>query len=74
MLSFTTQLAGRSFRELPLTPDEALRMAEVGFRFAEFNPEAGRFRLSQPYELVIIPDRNSLTIRQEPPLRPRSIA
>lgn len=64
MLSFTTQLSGRSYRDLPLTPDEAARMAEAGFRFAEFNPEQQRFRLSQPYELVIIPDRNSLTIRQ----------
>lgn len=64
MLTFTTELAGRTRRELPLTLAEASQMAEAGFRFAEFNPEQNRYRLSQPYELVMIPDRNTLTIRQ----------
>jgi hypothetical protein len=64
MLTFTTTLAGRTQREVPLTREEALRMHEQGFRFAEFNPEHNRFRLSQPYELVMIVDRGVLTIRQ----------
>lgn len=64
MRTFTTELSGRTRRELPLTLAEASQMAEAGFRFAEFNPEENRYRLSQPYELVMIPDRNSLTIRQ----------
>jgi hypothetical protein len=64
MPTYTTDLANRTKRELPLTLAEASQMAEAGFRFAEFNPEENRFRLSQPYELVMIPDRNSLTIRQ----------
>ena len=61
---FTTELDGRTRRELPLTLAEANQMAEAGFRFAEFNPEYNRYRLSQPYELVMIPERNILTIRQ----------
>ena len=64
MLSYTTELAGRTRRELPLTLAEASQMAEAGFRFAEFEPEYGRYRLSKPYELVIIRDTNTLTIRQ----------
>ena len=64
MPSFTTDLAGRTQRDIPLTSAEALAMHERGFRFAEFNPEQGRFRLSQPYELVMIPEKGVLTIRQ----------
>lgn len=64
MPTFTTELAGRTSRELPLTLAEASQMAEAGFRFAEFNPEYNRYRLSQPYELVLIPDKGTLTIRQ----------
>ena len=64
MLTFTTELAGRTSRELPLTLAEASQMAEAGFRFAEFNPEYNRYRLSQPYELVLIPNKGTLTIRQ----------
>jgi hypothetical protein len=64
MPSFTTELADRTSRELPLTLAEASQMAEAGFRFAEFNPEQGRYRLSKPYELVVIRDTNTLTIRQ----------
>jgi len=64
MPTFTTELANRTGRELPLTLSEASQMAEAGFRFAEFNPEQSRFRLSRPYELVLIPDRGTLTIRQ----------
>ena len=64
MPTFTTELAGRTSRELPLTLAEASQMAEAGFRFAEFNPEYNRYRLSRPYELVLIPDKNTITIRQ----------
>ncbi len=64
MPTFTTELANRSTRELPLTLAEASQMAEAGFKFAEFEPEYGRYRLSKPYELVMIPERNTLTIRQ----------
>ncbi|WP_316355485.1 hypothetical protein [Devosia sp.] len=64
MPSFTTELANRTTRELPLTLAEASQMAEAGFRFAEFNPEQNRYRISRPYELVIVPERNTLTIRQ----------
>lgn len=64
MPTFTTELANRTARELPLTLAEASQMAEAGFKFAEFEPEYGRYRLSKPYELVMIPERNTLTIRQ----------
>ena len=64
MLSYTTTLAGRTQRELPLTRQEAESMVEAGFRFAEYNPESNRFRLSRPYELVLLPERGTLTIRQ----------
>jgi len=64
MLTFTTELTGRNTKELPLTLAEASQMAEAGFRFAEFNPEQQRFRLSKPYELVMVRDTNTLTIRQ----------
>jgi hypothetical protein len=64
MPTFTTELANRTTRELPLTLAEASQMAEAGFKFAEFAPEYGRYRLSKPYELVIIRDTNTLTIRQ----------
>ena len=64
MPTFTTELADRTGRELPLTLAEASQMAEAGFRFAEFNPDANRFRLSKPYDLVLIPERGTLTIRQ----------
>ena len=64
MRSFTTDLANRTTREPALTLAEASQMAEAGFKFAEFDPEYGRFRLSKPYELVIVSDTNTLTIRQ----------
>jgi hypothetical protein len=39
MPDFTTELANRSTRELPLTlAAEASQMAEAGFRFAESTP------------------------------------
>ena len=64
MPTFTTELANRTTRELPLTLAEASQMAEAGFRFAEFNPEQNRYRISRPYELVIVLERNTLTIHQ----------
>ncbi len=64
MLTFTTELAGRTSKELPFTRAEASQMAQAGFRFAEFNPEENRFRLSRPFELVLIAQTNTLTVRQ----------
>ncbi len=64
MLTFTTELAGRTSKELPFTLAEASQMAQAGFRFAEFNPEENRFRLSRPFELVLIAQTNTLTVRQ----------
>jgi hypothetical protein len=64
MRSYTTDLSGRTQREPPLTLAEASQMAEAGFRFAEFNPDANCFRLSKPYELVLLPEKGTLTIRQ----------
>lgn len=65
MLSHTTKLAGRKTRELQLTPAEAKAMWEKGFRFAEYEPEQGRCRVSMPFEMIIFPDRDELIIRQE---------
>jgi hypothetical protein len=64
MPTYTTDLSGRTQREPALTLAEASQMAEAGFRFAEFNPDANCFRLSKPYELVLVPARDTLTIRQ----------
>ena len=64
MLSHTTKLAGRKSRDLQLTPAEAKAMWDIGFRFAEYDPEHGRCRVSMPYEVIIVPDRDELTIRQ----------
>lgn len=65
MLSYTTKLAGRKTRDLKLTPAEAEAMWDKGFRFAEYEPEQGRCRISMPFEMIILPDRDELTIRQE---------
>lgn len=64
MATYKTRLAGRKTRELELTQAEAEAMFELGFRFAEYNPEQGRWRLSKPVELLIVRDHDELTIRQ----------
>jgi hypothetical protein len=65
MLSHTTKLAGRKTRDLQLTQEEARAMWDKGSRFAEFEPEQGRCRVSMPYEVIVIADRDELIIRQE---------
>jgi hypothetical protein len=65
MVSHTTRLSGRKARDLQLTAAEAQAMLEKGFRFAEFEPEHGRCRVSMPYEVIVIRDRDELIIRQE---------
>lgn len=64
MATYKTRLAGRKTRELELTQAEAEAMFELGFRFAEYNPEQGRWRLSKPVELLIVRDHDELTILQ----------
>lgn len=64
MATYQTRLAGRKTRELELTQAEAEAMFELGFRFSEYNPEQGRWRLSKPVELLIVRDHDELTIRQ----------
>ena len=64
MVSHTVRLDGRKGRELKLKPDEAQAMMEKGFRFGEFNPEAGSFRISRPYETIVIVGSGELTFRQ----------
>jgi len=64
MLSFTTTLAGRDARDLKLTIEEANELFSKGFQFAEFSPEAGRFRLRVPYQIAENRDRGTLTIMQ----------
>ena len=44
MPTFTTELANRTTRELPLTLAEASQMAVQGLKFAELRPEYGRYR------------------------------
>ena len=65
MVSYTTRLAGRNTRDINLTPAEAEAMLEKGFRFADFTPEAERYRISRPYEVILVRDLDQLTIRQE---------
>jgi hypothetical protein len=64
MATYKTRLAGRKTRDLELTQAEAEAMFALGFRFAEFNPEQGRWRLSKPVELLIVRDYDELTIQQ----------
>ena len=64
MATYKTRLAGRNTRELEITQAEAEEMFELGFRFAEYNPEQGRWRLSKPVELLIVRDHDELTIQQ----------
>ena len=64
MATYKTRLAGRKTRELELTQAEAEAMFALGFRFSEYNPEQGRWRLSKPVELLIVRDHDELTIRQ----------
>lgn len=64
MATYKTRLAGRNTREIQFTRTEAEAMFALGFRFAEYNPEEGRWRISRPFELVIQRDMDELTIQQ----------
>ena len=64
MATYKTRLAGRKTRELELTQTEAEEMFALGFRFAEYNPEQGRCRISRPFELLIARDADELIIEQ----------
>ena len=65
MVSLKTRLNCRKTREIELTPDKAEAMLRLVFRFAEFTPEEGRFRLSRPLEVTIIGNLDELTIQQQ---------
>ena len=65
MVSYTTRLAGRNTRDIDLTSEEAAAMLDRGFRFADFTPEVQRYRISRPYEVILVRDLDQLTIRQE---------
>ncbi len=64
MLTYTIALGERSADRPPLTDSEASDMAMLGFRFAEFRPEAGRYRLSPNYRTLHNLDRGTLTFQQ----------
>ena len=61
MLTYTIALGERSADRPPLTDREAADMAMLGFRFAEFRPETGRYRLSPNYRTLHNLDRGTLT-------------
>ena len=61
MLTYTIALGDRSADRPPLTDLEAGEMAMLGFRFAEFRPETGRYRLSPNYRTLHNLDRGTLT-------------
>jgi hypothetical protein len=64
MVSYTTKVGDRDSDKLKLTREEALAMAEAGFRFAEFNLEYERFRLSIPYQIAKDLMRGTVTYMQ----------
>lgn len=64
MLTYTIALGARS-ADKPLFSDvEAGEMAQLGFRFAEFRPETGLYRLSPSYRTLHNLDRGTLTFQQ----------
>lgn len=64
MVSYTIKIEDRELEALKLTREEAADMEAGGFRFAEFNLEQGRFRLSLPYQTVRELNRGTLTFMQ----------
>lgn len=64
MIRFTLELAGRNPDKPKLTADEAAEMVTIGFRFAEYDPDGERFRLSLPYRTAQNLERDTLTIMQ----------
>lgn len=74
MLTYTITLGARSADRPPLTDREAADMAMLGFRFAEFRPETGRYRLSPNYRTLHNLDRGTLTfeaLESAVPVAPR---
>ena len=57
MPTYTIALATRSADRPTLSDSEAADMATLGFRFAEFTPEASRYRLSIPYRTLHTSER-----------------
>ena len=65
MASFTTTLGDRAnSRPLKLTRQEAQEMEAAGFRFAEYDLEHDRYRVSMPYQLIIMRDSGLVTFEQ----------
>ncbi len=62
MLTFTILLGDRSADRPELSLAEASEMASIGFRFAEFRPETGKFRLSPAYRTLHNLDRGTLSL------------
>jgi hypothetical protein len=74
MLTFTILLGDRSADRPELSLAEASEMASIGFRFAEFRPETGKFRLSPAYRTLHNLDRGTLTFMAEPGERHASVS
>lgn len=82
MLSYTIALGDRSADRPALSDLEAGEMAQLGFRFSEFRPESGRYRLSPGYRTLQNLDRGTLTYQQSetearraaPPVAPTDAA
>lgn len=64
MPSHTIKLDGRQTKEISLRPEEAMAMYGKGFRFSIYRPEEGLHQLSRPYQIIIVPHRDELTISQ----------
>lgn len=71
MPSYTIHLFDRDADRPELAPEEAGEMAALGFRFTEYRPETGRFRLAPAFRTWHNLDRGTLTFLQdEPAARP----
>jgi hypothetical protein len=64
MVSFAVKLEGRDPTKPRLRREEAVEMAALGFRFAEFDEQTERFRLSLPYKTAQNLERGVLTFMQ----------
>lgn len=64
MLTYTIVLRDRSADAPQLSDAEAGDMAQLGFRFSEFRPETGRYRLNPAYRTLHNLDRGTLTFQQ----------
>jgi hypothetical protein len=64
MATFTTTAAARNPDRLALKYVEAVEMLSAGFRFAEFNPEGDRYRVSVPYGVAHNLLKDTITIEQ----------